>query len=196
MKTLVIATQNRNKFFEMKEGLSGIGWEILPAYDFPEAPKVEEDGLTLEENSLKKAREISKFTHMACLSDDTGLFVEAISGQPGIFAGRYAGDNSTYQENVQKLLSHLTNVPDEKRKATFKTVITLYYPGDKYDQVSGEIRGEITREPRGIQGFGYDPVFIPVGYSKVFAEMSFEEKNSISHRGIAVQKARTLLQNK
>ena len=193
MKKLVIATQNRNKFMEMKDSLAGLGWEILPAFDFPGAPDVLEDGQTLEENSLKKARAISEFTGMPSLADDTGLFVDALGGQPGIYAARFAGKNSTYEDKVRKLLLLLQDTPDELRQATFKTVITLYYPNVPFDQVSGEIKGTITREPRGKEGFGYDPVFLPIGFSKVFAEMSMEEKNQISHRGIAVQRVRSLL---
>jgi XTP/dITP diphosphohydrolase len=193
MKKLVIATQNRNKFMEMKDSLAGLGWEILPAFDFPGAPDVLEDGQTLEENSLKKARAISEFTGMPSLADDTGLFVDALGGQPGIYAARFAGKNSTYEDKVRKLLLLLQDTPDELRQATFKTVITLYYPNVPFDQVSGEIKGTITREPRGKKGFGYDPVFLPIGFSKVFAEMSMEEKNQISHRGIAVQRVRSLL---
>lgn len=194
MKKLVIATQNRNKFMEMKDSLTGLGWEILPAFDFPGAPDVLEDGQTLEGNSLKKARAISEFTGMPSLADDTGLFVDALGGQPGIHAARFAGKNSTYEDKVLKLLLLLQDTPDESRQATFKTVITLYYPNVPFDQVSGEIKGTITREPKGKEGFGYDPVFLPIGFSKVFAEMSLEEKNQISHRGKAVQKVRSLLQ--
>ena len=193
MKQLVIATQNRNKFKEVKDALSGVGWEILPGYDFPGIPDVEEDGTTLEENSQKKARIVSSFTHLPAMSDDTGLFVEVLDGQPGIYAARFAGENCTYEENVRKLLDLLKNVPLDKRRALFRTVITIYYPDGRFEQVSGEAQGDITREARGEGGFGYDPIFQPSGSSKVFAEMTLGEKNKISHRGLAVQKARTLL---
>lgn len=196
MKKLVIATQNRNKFGEMQEALAGIPWNIVPAFDFPGAPEVVEDGRTLEENSLKKAKEISLFTGLPSLADDTGLFVEALGGQPGIYAARFAGENCSYEDNVRKLLGLLTNTRDEDRKACFKTVITLFYPGNSFDQVIGEAEGAITREPRGKEGFGYDPIFLPSGYSKVFAEITLEEKNKISHRGKAIKKARALLENK
>ncbi len=196
MKKLVIATQNRNKFKEMKEALTGIPWDILPAFDFPNVPDVLEDGLTLEENSLKKAREIALFTGLTSLADDTGLFVEALGGQPGIYAARFAGENCTYEDNVKKLLKLLVSTPDDRRNAYFKTVITLFSPNDSFDQVIGEVEGSIIREPRGNSGFGYDPIFLPSGYYKVFAEMSLEEKNWISHRGKAAQKAKELLEHK
>jgi XTP/dITP diphosphohydrolase len=196
MKKLVIATHNREKFKEMKESLRESKWEILPAFDFPGIPEVIEDGATLEENSLKKAKEISQFTGLSSLADDTGLFVEVLDGRPGVYAARFAGENCTYADNVKKLLDLLKDTPDEKRKAVFKTVVTISYPNNKFDQVMGEVAGVITHLPRGNGGFGYDPVFLPDGFSKVFAEMTLIEKNLISHRGKAIQKARSLLEAK
>ncbi len=193
MKKLVIATHNRNKFAEMKMALSGIGWEIIPAYDFPGIPEVIEDGHTLEENSLKKAVEVAEFTGLTSLSDDTGLFVDALQGAPGIYAARFAGINCTYKDNVDKLLKLLESVPINRRKAVFRTVVTIFHPSGKKDQVSGEIEGVITSKAVGKDGFGYDPIFLPTGHSKVFAEMTLENKNKISHRGRALQKARTIL---
>ncbi len=193
MKKLVIATHNRDKFAEMKVALSGIGWDIIPAYDFLGVPEVIENGRTLEENSLKKALEISKFTQLPSLADDTGLFVDALQGAPGIYAARFAGENCTYLDNVNKLLFSLKDVPEKGRRAVFRTVITIFYPTDEMDQVVGEVEGSITLKPMGKDGFGYDPIFLPVGNKKVFAEMKLEEKNKISHRGKAVQKAKELL---
>ncbi len=195
MKKLVIATQNQNKFKEMKEALAGIPWGLQPAFDFPGAPEVLEDGKTLEENSLKKAREVALFTGLPSLADDTGLFVDFIGGQPGIYAARFAGENCTYEDNVRKLLGLLEKAPDESRGAVFKTVITFFRPDGSFDQVAGEIGGTITRSARGEGGFGYDPIFLPAGHSKVFAEMTLDEKNRISHRGQAVQKAKELLKD-
>ena len=193
MKKLVIATQNRNKFTEMKEALKGIPWELVPAFDFPDAPEVEEDGKTLEDNSLKKARILSAFTGFPALADDTGLFVDALNGQPGIYAARFAGEKCTYEDNVRKMLELMRGVEKEKRGALFRTVITVFYPDKPLLQVSGEVSGEITVEARGGKGFGYDPIFQPSGYSKVFADMTAEEKNKISHRGLALIKAKSLL---
>lgn len=196
MKKLVIATRNPNKFKEMKDALAGISWDILPAFDFPNFPEVVEDGQTLEENSMKKAKETTIFSGLPSLADDTGLFVEALGGQPGIYAARFAGENCTYEDNVKKLLGLLVRTPNDHRNAYFKTVITIFYPGNSFAQVIGEVEGSITREPSGSSGFGYDPIFLPSGSLKVFAEMTLEEKNRISHRGKAIQKARELLDEK
>ncbi len=193
MKKLVLATQNRNKLKEMIEALEGTGWEITAAVDFSGAPVVEEDGETLEENSLKKARALCAYTGLVALSDDTGLFVEALGGRPGVYAARYAGEGCTYEDNVQKMLSEMTGVEWDKRRARFKTVITLCYPNHVHTQVSGEVDGFITLQPRGGKGFGYDPIFQPEGQEKVFSEMTLEEKSRISHRGKALQAAKILL---
>lgn len=194
MRKLVIATQNRNKFEEMKEALEGLSWELVPAFDFPGAPEVEEDGKTLEENSLKKAKALTAFTGFPALADDTGLFVDALDGQPGIYAARFAGEKCSYEDNVRKMLKMLVGVPIRARKAVFRTVITIYYLDQSVQQVIGEAPGIITEEARGEKGFGYDPIFQPEGFTKVFAEMTLEEKNKISHRGKAVAKARLLLE--
>jgi XTP/dITP diphosphohydrolase len=193
MKKLVIATHNRDKFKEMKKALGDLGWEIVPAFDFPGVPEVVEDGETLEENSLKKAKELSDFTGLPALSDDTGLFIEALNGDPGIFAARFAGENCTYQDNVRKVLTLMKDVKSNARKATFRTIVTLYDGKKAAKQVAGEVVGTITETIHGADGFGYDPIFMPEGSSKTFAEMTLDEKNQISHRGRALQKARQLL---
>jgi XTP/dITP diphosphohydrolase len=193
VKKLVIATHNRDKFKEMREALGDSGWEIAAAFDFPGAPEVEEDGKTLEENSLKKAKVLSAFTGLPALSDDTGLFIDALGGRPGIYAARFAGDQCSYDDNVQKVLDLMKGVKSGFRKAVFRTVITLYHPEKGVGQVSGEAAGFITEEVQGPGGFGYDPIFMPDGCSKTFAEMTLTEKNQISHRGRALQKARQLL---
>jgi XTP/dITP diphosphohydrolase len=161
MRTLVIATQNRNKFQEMWEALAGTGWELRPASDFPGLPEIEEDGRTLEENSLKKARIVAGFTGFSALSDDTGLFVDALGGQPGIYAARFAGEGCSYGDNVRKLLDLMKEVPTGGRNALFRTVVTLYHPDGHHRQVAGEVQGEILEAPRGSAGFGYDPVLRP-----------------------------------
>jgi XTP/dITP diphosphohydrolase len=193
MKKIVAATQNRNKFSEFQKELSDLPLEIIPAFNFPGIPEIEEDGKTLEENSYKKASLISKFTHLAALADDTGLFVDALGGQPGIYAARFAGEKCSYLDNVNKMLSLLNGIPIPQRTATFRTVITIFVPGRPIKIARGEIAGFITREIRGNGGFGYDPIFQPLGTSRVFAEMTMEEKNAISHRGLALQKAKEIL---
>lgn len=193
MKKLVLATHNRDKFKEMKQALDGLGWDIQAAFDFPGVPEVVEDGTTLEENSLKKAKEISDFTGLATLSDDTGLFIDALNGQPGIYAARFAGEKCTYSDNVHKVMRLMEKVPLSARRAVFRTVITVYDPVRGARQVLGEVEGKITESVQGAGGFGYDPIFMPEGFSKVFALMTLEEKNQVSHRGRALQKARQLL---
>ncbi len=193
MKKLVLATHNRDKFKEMQKALEGLDWEILAAFDFPGAPEVEEDGKTLEENSLKKAKALSAFTGLPTLSDDTGLFINALGGQPGIYAARFAGEKCSYEDNVHKVLGLMKAVESGSRKAVFRTMITLFDPDKGVRQVSGEVEGVITEAVQGPGGFGYDPVFLPDGFSKTFAEMTLIEKNKISHRGKALQKARLLL---
>ncbi len=196
MKKLVLATHNRDKFKEMKQALDGLGWDIQAAFDFPGMPEVVEDGVTLEENSLKKAKEIWAFTKLTTLSDDTGLFIDALKGEPGIYAARYAGEKCTYVDNVQKVLRLMEKVPDSARRAVFRTIVTIYDPVKGAQQVCGEVEGKITGSVQGNGGFGYDPIFMPEGFSKVFALMTLEEKNQISHRGRALQKARQLLISK
>jgi XTP/dITP diphosphohydrolase len=133
---------------------------------------------------------------MAALADDTGLFVDALNGDPGIYAARYAGEGCTYSDNVQKLLLALKDVPDDKRQASFRTAITIRYPGGAVDQMLGEVKGSIEKLPKGDGGFGYDPIFRPEGSRKVFSEMALSEKNAISHRGRALKKAAELLKRK
>jgi len=193
MKKLVLATHNRDKFKEMQKALEGLDWEILAAFDFLGAPEVEEDGKTLEENSLKKARALSAFTGLPSLSDDTGLFINALGGQPGIYAARFAGEKCSYEDNVHKVLDLMKGVESGSRKAVFRTIITFFDPDKGVQQVSGEADGAITETVQGPGGFGYDPIFLPDGFSKTFAEMTLMEKNKISHRGKALQKARQLL---
>jgi XTP/dITP diphosphohydrolase len=193
MKQIVLATNNRNKFNEMVEALGRTGIHFSPAWSYPGAPEVAEDGESLEDNSLKKARALCEFTNLPALSDDTGLFVDALQGRPGIFAARYAGENCTYEDNVRKMLLELSGVPWEKRMALFRTIITIYYPDGHYDQVAGEVFGKITLVPKGEKGFGYDPIFLPAGQERVFAELTLEEKNRISHRGKALRAACSLL---
>jgi XTP/dITP diphosphohydrolase len=193
MKRLILATHNRDKFKEMQKALEGLAWEVIPAFDFPGVPEVIEDGETLEENSLKKAKELSVFAGLPALSDDTGLFIDALNGQPGIYAARFAGEKCSYEDNVRKVLSLMTGIKGAARKAVFRTIITLYEPQKGAKQVFGEAAGLITETIHGSGGFGYDPIFMPEGFSKTFSEMTLDEKNQISHRGRALQKARQLL---
>lgn len=184
MNKLVLASRNKNKIEEMKTLVSHLGIEVFSALDFPDLEEVEEDKPTLEGNALKKARYVHKQTGIPALSDDTGLEVEALNGEPGVYSARYAGENATYQDNVLKLLSALKNASN--RDAQFRTVVALV-DGNKEYTFEGVCRGTIIEEQRGKKGFGYDPIFMPEEFAETFAQMDASIKNLISHRGKAVQ---------
>jgi len=182
---IVLATNNQKKVDEIiaKLGDSSIIWKKLSEAGIKvELPETHE---TLEENALEKAAYVYENTGLNALADDSGLEVEALNGAPGVYSARYAGVHGDAEANMAKLLGELKGI--ENRKACFKTVLALILNGNKFE-FKGEIWGQITENKRGTAGFGYDPIFIPDGYDKTFAEMSPEEKNSISHRSIAVQK--------
>jgi len=188
---IVLATGNIDKVREMKAAFKGLKVKFLTSSDFKVFPKPRENGKTLEANALIKARALIKHTGLASLSDDTGLEVAALSGRPGVYSSRYAGYGATYDDNCRKLLREMRD--KSRRAASFRTVVALCLPDGREFTVSGKIGGVITRERRGLKGFGYDPVFKPSGYEKSFAEMSLGQKNRISHRGIALLKARKLI---
>ena len=185
---LLIATRNADKLKEIQAVFRIPGLAIVSALDLPGLAEVVEDGETLEANAMKKAVTLAEATGLWALADDTGLEVDALGGAPGVYAGRFAGENATYEENVAKLLVLMRG--QANRAARFRTVIALARPDGVIDWVEGEIRGSITREIRGEGGFGYDPVFLPEGSDRTFAELSIEEKNRISHRARALQRAR------
>ncbi|MDZ7716884.1 MAG: RdgB/HAM1 family non-canonical purine NTP pyrophosphatase [Balneolaceae bacterium] len=187
MDKLILASRNKHKIAELRETLAGLSIELVSALDFPNLKEVEEDKPTLQGNALKKARYVFQETGIAALSDDTGLEVDALDGRPGVYSARYAGEDATYQDNVDKLLSELAGVAPKDRKAQFRTVVALVTE-DSTHTFEGVCRGEILSEQRGSKGFGYDPVFQPAGYDKTFAELNEDEKNRISHRGRAIQK--------
>nr|WP_284700172.1 RdgB/HAM1 family non-canonical purine NTP pyrophosphatase [Gracilimonas sediminicola] len=184
MTKLVIASQNPHKIEELEQILRPLGIEVLSTKDYPELEEVVEDQPTLQGNALKKARYVAKETGLPALSDDTGLEVDALNGEPGVYSARYAGKRASYQDNVNKLLTELDGIAD--RKAQFRTVVALVYP-DQEHVFEGICKGEILTEEKGDKGFGYDPVFKPEGFDKTFAELDSAIKNDISHRGKAVQ---------
>lgn len=190
---IVLASRNEKKLEELKRILKDLEIEILSLKDFPSLQEVIEDGLTFEENALKKARYVSMMTGLPALADDSGLEVEALGGAPGVFSARYAGENATDEENIDKLLSALRNVPFPERKARFVCCIALVYPNGEEYIFKGEIKGFISETPRGHQGFGYDPIFQPEGHNRTFAEMSQQEKDAISHRSKALKKFKDFL---
>ena len=193
-RKLVLATHNSHKKTEMNTLLAPLGISIVGLDDFPQIGDIEETGTTLLENSLIKARSVHQITGLPSLADDTGLEVDALDGAPGVYSARFAGKNPTYEDNINKLLSKLDGVSPEKRTARFRTIIA-FVDGRRELFSEGIIEGLITVEPRGHEGFGYDPIFLPETESKTFAEMSQERKNQISHRGRALAKMQKKLNN-
>ena len=183
---LVLASANPHKAAEITEILLGAGLavEVLPRP--VDVPEVVEDGVTLEDNARLKAVALVEATGLPAVADDTGLEVDALGGAPGVWSARYAGEDATYEENVQKLLQELQGVPAERRTARFSTVALVRWPDGREVAAIGEVEGDIVEEARGAEGFGYDPVFRPVeGDGRTFAEMTPAEKHAVSHRGRA-----------
>ena len=182
---IVVATHNKDKFKELYHGLKSLKIKLLSLDDFPEIGEIIEDGKTLEENALIKARTVNQLTSLPAISDDTGLFVDALNGDPGIYSARYAGENSTYLDNVNKMLHEMKNIPEGKRQAKFSTVMA-YVDGKRELIAEGFVKGIISNKIKGIGGFGYDSIFYVCNKGKTFSEMSIEEKNLISHRSRAI----------
>ena len=181
---LVIASRNKDKIRELEDLLDPLGIRVRSALDFPELEEVEEDLPTLEGNALKKARYVHGVTGLPALSDDTGLEVEALNGAPGVYSARYAGLDVTYDDNVTKLLSEMEG--KDHRDAQFRTAVAFITSSDEH-VFEGIAKGSITSERRGDNGFGYDPVFFSEAFGKTYAELTKEEKQSVSHRGKAVR---------
>lgn len=185
-KSLIVATKNQGKLREFNQLLNPLGWTVQGLDSFPQLSEVIEDGETFEANALKKAREIGEALGCAVIADDSGLIVDALGGQPGIFSARYAGVPSNDRKNNEKLLRELENVPDALRTAHFVCVLAFYQPGKPEWTVRGTCSGKIGYEPQGNQGFGYDPLFIVPELGKTMAELSSDIKNEISHRAKAM----------
>lgn len=190
MKELCFATNNRNKIAEVSQMLEG-KYKLLSLEDIGCNEELAEDQDTLEGNSRQKAQYVWEKYNVNCFADDTGLEVDAICGEPGVYSARYAGPQRSDADNINKLLQTLDG--QENRKARFRTSITLYLDNQEH-QFEGIVNGTIATEWKGDKGFGYDPVFIPEGHDQTFAEMSAAEKNAISHRGRAMQKLIQFLQ--
>ena len=174
---------------------------VLSLLDFPDLPDVDETGSTLQENARLKATEIAEHTGKACLSDDSGIFIEALNGNPGVYSARWAGSHGDDKANNAKVLQQIHDLEVNgkvDRSAAFRCVVAFAFPkghprGGEVIFVDGEMRGEIIDTPRGEHGFGYDPLFIPLGFTQTSAELSAEEKDRISHRGQAVRKILPLI---
>jgi len=186
---ILIATNNRHKVEEIREILKNDKFELLTLSDLKINIEVEEDKDTLEGNAIKKAEEMYKIAKIPTIADDTGLFVNELNGEPGVFSSRYAGENATYDDNCVKLLNSMKHIPEGKRNAYFKTVVCFYESEGYYNLFEGVCEGRIDTVKRGEKGFGYDPIFIPDGFDITYAEMTEQEKNSISHRGKAFKKS-------
>ena len=194
---IVLATKNRKKIEEIKKicSVMGTASRIYTLDDFPSYEDVVEDGDTFEANAVKKAAYISKCTGMTAVADDSGLEVDALNGEPGVFSARYAGESSDDRANLEKLLKEMENVSPGKRKARFVCCIAMASQ-DGVETFLGYVEGRIGEEPRGENGFGYDPVFYPEGHDSTFAEMNDDEKNALSHRGEALRKLQKYLLEK
>ena len=187
---IVLATRNKKKIEEIKRITADLPITILSLDNYPDCPETVEDKDTFEGNAIKKAVEVCQCTGLPALADDSGLEVDVLGGAPGVYSARYAGSSGsgTDVRNYEKLLAELKNVPDEKRGAQFVCCMALAFPDGTEKSFFGYAKGCIGYEPKGQTGFGYDPVFIPEGHKRTFAEMSGEEKDRLSHRGKAIEK--------
>ena len=193
-RTLVIATRNRHKLREMSEILAGLPIRIQDLSSFPDVPEVEETGRTFEANALLKALNAARSTGHWVLADDSGLEVDALGGQPGVFSARFAGPNADDAANRRKLLEELEGVPAHARGARFVCVVAVVSPAGEQYLFRGECPGVILEETRGSNGSGYDPLFLVPSEGKTMAELSPERKNALSHRGAALRAARPFLE--
>lgn len=188
MKEVIIATKNPGKAKEFEHIFAPRGIAVRTLLDFPEIPDVEETGTTFEANAILKAEAISRLLNRMVIGDDSGLMVDALEGQPGIYSARYAGEQKNDQENIDKVLLELTGLPVDKRTARFYCALAVAVPTQETITVSGICEGRILEERRGTHGFGYDPVFYVPEKGLAMAEMTSSEKNKISHRANALKK--------
>jgi len=190
---VVIATHNKDKLKELKKGLSDLDITLMDLSDFKNISDIEETGKTLKENAFIKARFVFEKTGFPSIADDTGLEVDALNGKPGVYTARFAGENCTYLDNINKMLNAMKDVADDSRGATFKTVIA-YVDSKKELFSEGMVKGMITKKSKKVLGgFGYDPIFYVQDQKRTFSEMSIDEKNKISHRGLAIKNLKPIL---
>jgi XTP/dITP diphosphohydrolase len=190
---VIVATRNKGKIREIREALKGLGLRIYGLNDFSDAPEIEEDGKSFTENALKKARFYSKHFGKLAIADDSGLEVNSLKGLPGVYSARYVREGASSQENNQKLLREMQDVPISKRGARFKCIIAVVSPDGREAFAEGACKGRIGFKEKGKKGFGYDPLFILPNDGKTMAELSLEAKNRISHRGKALRKIRKII---
>jgi len=190
---IVIATANLHKLKEIRQILSGLPVQLLSLQDYPEIPPIIEGGETFQENAWIKAKTVFHHTGLLSLADDSGLEVYALNGSPGVYSARFAGSEKNDLKNNKKLLNLLNEVPGNSRTAQFRCVVSIIGP-DTEEFVEGFVRGKIADSPKGTAGFGYDPLFIPEGYHQTFAELGADIKNRMSHRALAFQAARKIIE--
>lgn len=193
MKRIVIASNNVGKIKEIQNILGNNKLEFLSLKDVGFYKEILEDQDSFKGNAYKKAECVAKDVNEIVLADDSGLEVDILNGQPGVFSARFAGKNATDEKNNEKLLEMMKDVPEEKRGAQFRCVLVLMLPNGKSFKAEGICRGKIADRPYGNEGFGYDPIFIPEGYNKTFGQMQEDEKNKISHRYLALQKLKEIM---
>lgn len=193
-RDLILATNNRHKFEEISSMLRDAPVRLIPLWEISEPPDLKEEGSTYAENAAQKALMVVRQTGKWALGDDTGLEVEALGGEPGLYSARYAGEGVTFAQNRSKLLAAMKPFGPGQRGAVFRTVLALAGPSGEPKVVEGLLYGEISMEEKGGGGFGYDPIFLIPETGKTYAELSAREKNRISHRARAVEKLRPLLE--
>jgi XTP/dITP diphosphohydrolase len=187
MNKIILASNNAHKIKEIKEILSDYNFEVISLLEAGINVEIVEDGETFEENAFKKAKEIMDLTGQACLADDSGLEVYALNGAPGVYSARFSGEHGNCRKNNDKLLELMKNVPDNKRGARFVSSIVLLFPDGREIKVEGYVEGIIGYEEKGVEGFGYDPLFYIPELNKTFAQLESKDKNAISHRGEALK---------
>lgn len=185
---IILATKNRGKIKDFEKLTDGMDIEVLSILDNIDFPDVVEDGKTFEENSAKKALEIAKYTGIVTVSDDSGLCVDILNGEPGIYSARYSGEDGNDEKNIEKLLENLSDIEKNDRKAHFVSVVSIAFPDGTVKSFRGETQGEILFEKEGNNGFGYDPLFYSYDLGKSFGVATIEEKKNVSHRGRAFEK--------
>mgnify|MGYP003310025753 FL=1 len=194
IQELILASGNKGKIAEFQRLLDGMGIQVQSMKLYPEIGEIVEDGNTFAENALKKARTVCQATGKPALADDSGLMVDALDGAPGIYSARFAGEAHDDAANNAKVLELMKNVPDDKRGAQFFCAIALVLPDGREYTVEGFCRGTLLHALQGDGGFGYDPLFYVAELGKTFAQLTMEEKNAISHRGMANKKAVAIIQ--
>ncbi len=193
---LLIGSNNKGKAAELAELLKGLPWDVKHLADFPPVPEPVEDGVTFEANAIKKAVYFHERFGVACVADDSGLVVDALEGAPGVYSARFSGEGATDVRNNAKLLDLLREVPEARRTARFVCCVVFVEDGAEPHLERGEVEGRIAFAPRGANGFGYDPLFVPEGHDRSFGEMDSSEKVTMSHRGRALRKLRVHLEHR